>query len=724
MTPTPTETIPPPVDTRQAESDGFITGQNDGQNEATERGAAEGAVSGASVGGRDGYDRCYATQAQSEYQSSYAQGSSDGNRDGMNVGAQDGNARGLADGQRDGDQEGSRLADRQAQIDSSAPGEQQGRLEADRSDATARGGVVGRSDGDSDASSTAYRTDYPRGQRDVRDEMERLPILSQDWISQSSLAVQPVKLTGTSQMGVVQPDYRHYDDTRVWPTIEETDAYKANYRNGYFDGFNRLYPVLFDQAYRSTYPQAQAAGCQQAASADYSQQRRKGYDEGRAQAYRIAYDASFASARKASYPGAFSVAQQFAYQRDYQPFYQKHFEVARQRGYKARYDSLYQSAYQPAYSAAYQKAYPGYAQAAYQSGRAAETQEFKLKPIRVLGVTLDETLQNGVYEPGEQLRFSLKVRSFSAQAIDAAKVKMTVTAVNSADSGKFVVISDPSQLLVKNLKPQSVTEITDALGIRFTESAVKKTISLRFDLTYEGRQIQSQVFTVTPQFVVTMKLVNQLQLQEGLNTEAHVEITNQSSQPTSSTLKIRMLWNTSEVEIASPVASVGTLKSGERKVLRFQMKARTTRTQVDAPIAFQAIDTGTTSTERRIGLLEFQSQVPVINDYRIAIESDISGGTKAGLVRAQYKITNVNSRLVLRPLQVTMRFLGPDHKTLPGTEAKVIGPNPQYLRPLDHKQSRSFVIPVTVNQGLPKGSIFELEVQEEGEVVVIHRGVL
>ncbi|MBL7715686.1 MAG: hypothetical protein JNL01_09480 [Bdellovibrionales bacterium] len=700
-----------------------MAGQNDGQAEATERGATEGALAGAQIGARDGYDRCYASQGQQEYQSSYAQGSTDGNRDGLNVGANDGNARGLADGQRDGDREGSKMADVQAARDAAGPGEQQGRLEADRSDAAARGAVAGRSDGDSDAYRRAFDVEYPRGQRDVRAEMEKLPVLSRDWISQASLAQPLMASSGQNQVGVIQPDYRHYDDSRVWPTIEETDAYKGYYRNGYLDGFGRLFPMLYDQAYRSAYTPAQQAGCQKAASADYSAQRRQGYDEGRAKAYKIAYDSAYAQASKSAYPGAYSVAQQFAYQRDYQPFYQKHFELARQRGYKARYDALYVAAYDPAHTAAYAKAYSGYAASAYQAGRAAETNEFKLKPLKVLSLTLDETIPNGVFEPGEPLRFSVKVKNYAGQAIDASKVKLTVTAANASDSGKNVIISDASQLLAKNLKPQSETDVTDALGLRLTESAIKKSITVNFELTYEGRRIHFESKTITASFLSTLRLVSPLGLQEGLTTQANIEVTNQSNQPTSSKTKVKMLWNTSEVEILQPEATVGVLKPGEKKIVSFLMKGRTTRSQVDVPIAFQVTDSGS-GTERRIGLMEFQSQVPVMNDYRISIDSDLSGALKGGLVRAIYKITNQNSRLVLRPLLVTLRFLSPDQKTLSATTASVIGPNPQYVRPLENKASRNFVIPVVVNQGMAKGSIFELEVQEEGEVVVIHRGVL
>jgi hypothetical protein len=147
------------------------------------------------------------------------------------------------------------------------------------------------------------------------------------------------------------------------------------------------------------------------------------------------------------------------------------------------------------------------------------------------------------------------------------------------------------------------------------------------------------------------------------------------------------------------------------RVAEFPVIARAKGASVEIPLTVNA----NLGNNRRVGLLETRNEYPVLNDYQIRVTSSLSDLRKATTVRAQYVITNTNSRTALKSLQLKIRILGDNADNF-----AVVGPNPQFLSPILNNQSKSFVVPILSKQANSGGTI-ELEVQEDGKTVVIHR---
>jgi hypothetical protein len=130
------------------------------------------------------------------------------------------------------------------------------------------------------------------------------------------------------------------------------------------------------------------------------------------------------------------------------------------------------------------------------------------------------------------------------------------------------------------------------------------------------------------------------------------------------------------------------------------------------PLMFQA----SVASGRRIGLLDETHEVPVMNDYKISlVNPDLPALAKAGVTRLNYIVRNVNTRLSPKGLQLIVRVLGDRAQ-----DFSVVGPNPQYLIPLLTGQTTAFVVPMLAKLDGSHGTV-ELEVQEDGRAVVIHR---
>jgi hypothetical protein len=214
--------------------------------------------------------------------------------------------------------------------------------------------------------------------------------------------------------------------------------------------------------------------------------------------------------------------------------------------------------------------------------------------------------------------------------------------------------------------------------------------------------------------MIQVSLAETPTLKEGLVSTIRVRVENRSALPTDEGFKVSLKADSSSVQLLNSVVAVGILNAGESRIVEFQAIARTSANVVDLPLALVA----TLGSGRLVGAADQSRQAPVMNDYRLRLtnESQMHRLRSAGVIRAEYTITNVNSRWLHRGLQLVVRVT-PNNSS---DSFVVLGPNPQYLSPVDNGHSTSFVVPL-LSKADNGGGTLELEVQEDGNIVQIHQ---
>lgn len=726
---------PTPEQIAAARALGEQDGRAGGIREAEERAPVDARNDGQNLGRSEGYARCEreerAKQQERGYRDGYIYGQEEGNVAGDRQGRIDGETRGRNEGQADG----LRRADADAARDATGPGRARGYEEANASDASARGELDGTAAGDQEARATAERNDYPRGRQDYRNERLAEKVESEDSFNQKNPvegAVSSVKeiaksvkswsawmkaavglgeitdaVSDTRATRATQPDNRYFNPSRNFPSAQENEAYRAGYSTSYNNAFAARYNAMYDELYRRVYERAYEQGCQEARRQDYRQDYNRGYNDGRQRGYADQYQVSYNRAFRATYDAVFRGASDEAYRGSYQRYYDGHFEAARSAAYRERYDALYNAAYGNARTRKFNEMYPGYAQAAYQRGRTDEAEEFRLKPVHLLEAAVTETISNGLYEPGEALRLRLRLRNFADGALAGRDVKVMIQALDSGSA----VVSEAEATLVKNLKRKSITSVGEALEFRMNENAVNRSKQFRVSAFYQGRKVGEQVVAVQTKFMIDMGFAESPELKEGLASVLKIKVRNQSTKATDAGLKVTFRSNPDILEVLKDTAAVGALNPGEERVVEFPVIARQGGSSIQVPMVLQSL----LGNNRRVGLIDEERRIPLVNDYRIDVGSGARTLRAAGVSRVEYTIRNVGSRLLLKGLQLKVKILGDNAGNF-----AVIGPNPQYLTPILQGQTISFVVPV-LSRDANSGGVLELEVQEDGRTVIISR---
>lgn len=735
-TPTPTDTTPstPQPNPGAAESQGNSDGQAPGSREGQERGMTEGRAAGVERGYREGKDRCEREEAQKAYDHGFFIGMNDGRYQGSNDGQNSGRQDGDNDGRTAGTNDGQSRADHDAQTAAAPAGAQTGTAAADRSDAAARGAAEGTAAGDSAAQDDAQRVDFERGRSDYRKQRVAIPVDVQDAFPQKTpLLIQAAakaqsgssliknffsavaaKLSfsadsrsdrGDDELGNANPDFRYFNPTRIYPTPEETTAYQRGYRSGYINGFNGAYGQAFNQGMNQTRPDGERRGCDDARRENYDASARQGYTEGRQKGYSDTFHLAHDAAYKTAYDYAFRANSDSAYRASYQDDYNRYFSQARDAAYQREYGEIYQAAFDPAKEAKYNDVYPQYAARQYKAGQAAEAQDFVDRPIRLMDAQITETIVNGLFEPGEPLRVKLTIRNFSDQAIAAQNVKLTVQAIDTDGT----VVSIPVEVLARNLKPNSVTTVSEALEIGLTESAIGKSKRFSVSVFFKERNCGDQTVSAQAQYMMDAQLAEEPVLSEGIQTMISVRVTNKSQVASDAGSVVTLNSDPNVLTVVQSQQTVPALQPGESTIVSFPVIGVASENQVDLQIGIAV----NLPNGRKVGALSTVDEVPVRNDYKITLNSGLSALRQAGITRVQYTISNQSSRLSYKGLQLKISVKGDD-----GSTFQVLGPNPQLLVPVEQGKSTSFVIPILSSQANSGGTIL-LTVQEDGRTVVI-----
>ncbi len=727
-TPTPTPTQPPGPDLGPARQAGLDDGRAAGSREGSDRGPVEGRNDGIQAGRNQGFDRC----DKEESQRAYNRGFEHGYRDGQDRGAYNGDARGRqegsARGQSDGNSDGLRRADSDAVRDATPAGRQQGYDQANASDAVSRGQADGTQAGDKDAQDKANSEDYPRGRQDYRNERWNEAVVNNDAFNQRSAPTSLVKtamnfmanvfaerdhearqeaLVASATGSSANPDNRYYSPSRTFPTQAETDAYKSAYSQGYANGFRAIYGQLYDSAYSAGSQAGQQQGCQEARQRDHRDDQEHGEREGRDRGYHDGYDRAYRVAYQPAYNQYYRAASDDAYRNNYQGYYNQHFEEARSRAYSERVGQLYNSAFARARDAKFNAVYAGYADAAYKRGRADEAADFADRPIRLTDAQVTETIPNAVFEPGEALRIKFQARSFANGSLSGGDITVQVQALDA----NAAVISVAQESLAQNVKRLSVTTVGEALEFRMNENSVNRAQSLRVTLLYQGKNVGEKIVQITPKFMIDVQFAESPTLKEGIESSLKIKVRNQSNVATDAGLKISFSSDPNLLEIRKSEAQVGILNPGEERVVEFPVVARQGGSELDVPMVFLASN----ASGRRVGLIDGEQRIPLVNDYRVGVTASVAALRNAGITRVEYTLQNISSRLLLKGLQLKATVLNDTANNF-----VVVGPNPQYLTPMIQGQSLSFVIPVMAKEA-NQGGVLQLEIQEDGRSVIISR---
>jgi hypothetical protein len=246
-----------------------------------------------------------------------------------------------------------------------------------------------------------------------------------------------------------------------------------------------------------------------------------------------------------------------------------------------------------------------------------------------------------------------------------------------------------------------------------SERDADKTATFNFNVTYQGRASGAKLLSVGTKFMARLGFAEDPKLQEGLLSPLFIRVGNQSQVRFPEGGVVSMRSDPKILEIEKESFTLPRLLVAASEVLEYRAIARTTSATLRVPFGIEVL----TAKGRRIGLVDETRSVPILNDYRVQIVSDAPEKAlrTKGLARLTYRIRNVSSRAFAKGLQLKIRF-----KNNPDGSHLVIGPNPQYLAPLQKGQSADFIVPISV-QKAPVSGIMELEVQEDGKTVVIHQ---
>lgn len=721
-TPPPAPTGPSQTEIEAARALGVQDGRSKAKGDAVPKATQEGKQNGAREGRSEGFERCEKIERQKAhaegYQRGFENGRAEGRVEGVRTGTQEGTDRGESEGYADGKSR----ADQDARTHATSPATAEGEDEADRSDARLKGEQDGIVAGDRDARDTADRVDYARGRKHYRDSRWAEKIESEDSFAQKEQQTNARKSSFTfaqvngrlkNMLAAAQKWQNgmgslatNLGGSRSFPSSEENAAYSQGYQSGYSDEYQREYGRIYQREYNEAKNRAEREGCEEAKRRDYQFAEREGRRQGRDEGYAEAFERARRHAFKEAYDIAFADSSRSAYSSHYQSFYQEHFARIRAEAYESAYNSLYNEAHRVAKAEKYREVYPGYAQLAFNRGVADETEDFQLRPVRLLEAEATETIRNGLYEPGEAVRLRLKLRSFSGEAVLGRDVKVVVRELTNGSS----VISEKEALLARDLKAKSSTQVSEILEFYMNHSSVNQKREFQVKAFYQGREVGDKTISITSRYMVDVKFASAPKLLEGMKAKLAIKVKNQSTQPTDETTLLTVNVDSAELELLQKEITLGMLQPGQERVVELEAIGRSRKAALELPIILEV----RLGAGRRVGLQDAKTSVDLVNDYRILADTaPVAALKKKGLVRLNYTIKNVGSKNALKGLQLKISFSNPEG-------FRVVGPNPQFVSPLRNGQSLKFTVPVMVKDNNAGGTV-ELEVQENGRTTVINR---
>jgi hypothetical protein len=696
-----------------AAADGQSDGDRDGRREATVRGPQDGAISGDADGAKEGFLNCTKEEKQKAYDVGYGSGYQAGSNRGQSTADKQARIDSDTKARIAGTAEGTAKADAAAKEAATPMGTLRGNDEAKSGDSQARGWQNGGVVGDEDAYKRSREIDYPLGHKQYFQERFAQSPLNEDAFSQrqrdATANIVPLLSSelAESSSASQNPDRRFFRISRAYNFTAETKAYQAAYEKAYTKGYQSQYPVEYRTAFDASYKTAYGKSCAVARNGNYQNDQDRGARDGNDQGYFHSYQDTYDKVSKSAYEASFLSYSQKAEKETFPTYYQKHFEIARLAALEIRSKEIYEESFKLARQKKDDESYAAYADQAKAEGREDEAKDFADRPVRLLEVSPTESIQNGLFEPGEALRLTFQIRNFSNQPVARQDVEVRVQTSDAAST----VISEVAQNISRDLKPDSITDVTEALEFRVNENAVNGAIKFKAVVAYKGQIVGEKDFIVTSKWFLNVELAEAPSLQQGVASIIKVRLKSMSQTATIKNFKLSLSTDPNVLEVLESQQTISSLGPQQDIVVGFPVIARKGGASVSFPISLVA----TTERGRRVGILETAPTVAVANDYEVTLLTDVKLLKKAGVQRINYKVVNRSSRAVVKGLQLRTQVMGRN-----AANFKVMGPNPQYLNPLTRGETSTFAVPVMVKEA-GQGGTLELEVQEAGRTVVVHR---
>ena len=401
---------PTPAEVESARSAGASEGERVGRQEGESRGNRE----GDDRGFREGRDRAYRETCDMLTRRAYDDGLRDGRfqgtSEGQRRGEADGRTAGLAEGRVQGEKDGDARARRDSEQNAAAPAAQAGRLDAEASDAQARGRAEGTEQGDAEAKAKAREVDYPRGRAEYFQQRSAEPVKGTGPMKTGAPGGQASSPEESPDDGFVQAQFGSGGGR--YRTPEENSAWQR----GYNDGYQRGNRSGYDRCYRESYDRAcgrgRDEGRRDAERRDYSFDRRRGYDQG----YREQYDNAYASFRATAFNAA--LAEESArvsastFNLRYQGYYEAAFARLKDQAYRTRFEEIRTAAREAARQLTMARNYPDYAKAQHQQGRVDEKADLAQRPLRIVTAGITTPGGGPPTATGQPLQLNLSVRNF------------------------------------------------------------------------------------------------------------------------------------------------------------------------------------------------------------------------------------------------------------------------------------------------------------------------
>lgn len=736
-TPTPRPTPAPgpsAEDLQRAANQGRSDGQADGYREGLHTGREEGPRRGRYEGERNGYDRCFDEEARNAFESGFRLGLTEGARRGIAEGVDNGSREGARRGDDEGRRDGFADARRAALQSQAAPGRALGLQQADgqATEIAARATQDGTAAGEQEAAERARSEAYPRGREEYRQAQFALrPRLTESfslaretgrpisrilpaqplfdaWPLSPGPAPETVWLhhAGSQDNSAPSPEksspaFTNRRTPPSFPTPEEQRAYNQAYRLAYNESWRRAYQEEFRRSYRAEYNYAYTRGCDRARRQDFSYKyadgQQRGLAEGHRREYEPNYSAAFEETRRRLYRQAFDETLAAELPRAKQ----NAFEEARQAAFEERAREIYARAFGLAKEQKYAAAWPTFQAQEFQRGQRDEAEDFARRPLRLLQLQVSETIPDGLYEPGEELRLNLSIRNFSPDSVKPGDFTIIATGGGDAVSGEAKIN------LGRDIRGLSANLIENALVFSLPESALSDAYTLSLRLFFKGQATDEDRVVLRADFSASLTLSGETRLAEGLPGELRVTVTNQSRLATPEDARVMLRAGASTIEWPVRERLIGALPPGESRTLAFPAIARGYEAEAMLPLDLR-IESGA----RRLGRLTAVQKFAVRNDYQVAILSNLNDLREQGATRLRYEIVNNSSPATARSLQVRVSFLG-DNAAL----FRLPGVNPQYLAPVGKGQRVRFAVPVQV-EAANGGGLAQFEIFEEGRPVV------
>jgi hypothetical protein len=340
--------------------------------------------------------------------------------------------------------------------------------------------------------------------------------------------------------------------------------------------------------------------------------------------------------------------------------------------------------------------------------RADEAAEFDRIPVRLLGMRLQESIPDGILEPGEKLMVDLDLRNFSDGTVASRELDLRVVAKTSGG----VAIPGTVAILPKDLAPKSLSHVKGAFDIRLDESAVGKIVSLELQLAARGSRLATEKLELRGNTLTRIELVETPTVRLGYPGTLRLRIVNQSSRSLPENASVSLTTNLEGVTFEKTSAEVNGLQAGEAREVAFSFVAEKVRGRQSVEFAAML----NLASGRRIGMLDETREVASLQDYSFQVKNslfkgDIDDLRKSGTTRLAILVKNTSSRKATESLTVTASVKGPNAKLFRFTKG-----NQVTYSPISSGKSEKQKISVKVD-GKNSGGTFVLEVREGGKLI-------